>query len=63
MRPDLDCNDAQILIIDDERSNLILLEGILRFNGYKNIELIQNPILALSTMPSRYNFNGLGNAS
>ena len=39
--------DARILIIDDEPTNLKLLDKMLRANGYFNLELVQQPELAI----------------
>lgn len=36
-------NAARILIIDDERANLILMERLLRIEGYTNLILIDDP--------------------
>ena len=36
-------SSARILVVDDERSNLILMERMLRAEGYANLVLIQDP--------------------
>lgn len=53
MSSDLYCSDVKILIIDDEKTNLILLEHTLKISGYNNIELIQNSENAISAYQER----------
>ena len=48
-----DYSDAHILIIDDEAANLKLLEKVLRSNGYRHIQLLQDPELAIGAYLAR----------
>jgi putative two-component system response regulator len=40
--------DARILIVDDERVNVTLLERILERDGYRNVRSLTDPSLALA---------------
>lgn len=42
-QPGSRCTSARILIVDDEPSNLKLLDKMLRTQGYENLTLIQDP--------------------
>ena len=44
--------DARILVIDDELTNLKLLEKLLSANGYRNLQLVQDPLQALPSYQS-----------
>lgn len=41
--------DARILVIDDEPANLALVEAVLGREGYRSVEALTNPRLAVET--------------
>ncbi len=48
MQQNINYSDAHILVIDDEPTNLKLLDKILRTKGYRNLQLIQDPLQAVA---------------
>lgn len=49
-RPDSRFHDARILVVDDERANLELLERILAPEGYRDVRCLSDPRDALEVM-------------
>ncbi|EHQ51718.1 response regulator receiver modulated metal dependent phosphohydrolase [Ectothiorhodospira sp. PHS-1] len=43
-----DRHTARIMVVDDERANLILMERLLRSDGYANLVLVQDPRQVMS---------------
>ncbi|MCG5512949.1 HD-GYP domain-containing protein [Ectothiorhodospira shaposhnikovii] len=41
-------NGARIMVVDDERANLVLMERLLRTDGYANLVLVQDPRQVMS---------------
>ena len=40
--------DARIMVVDDERVNVVLLERILEQDGYRNVQSVTDPSEAIS---------------
>ena len=49
-----DIKQARIVVVDDESANLKLVERVLEVGGFKNVELIENPVTVLDN----YKANG-----
>lgn len=48
----MDLEGSRILIVDDEKSNLVLLRGMLQREGYRELELVEDSREAIETFKS-----------